>query len=90
MTRTFVGLGGQYYYHAVNHLAGEYVRHLCIHTNGIEGAWSLLKRQITAFIISSARSTFTAISQRWLGATIAEGQARTFGSMLLLHVQMAA
>ena len=43
---SFVGLQGRYHHHAVNHSAGEYVRHFCIHVNGIEGAWSLLKRQI--------------------------------------------
>jgi len=43
---SFVGLQGRYNHHSVNHSAGEYVRHFCIHTNGIEGAWSLLKRQI--------------------------------------------
>lgn len=32
--------------HTVNHGAGEYVRHFFAHVNGIEGVWSLLKRQI--------------------------------------------
>jgi transposase-like protein len=32
--------------HSVNHSAGEYVRHFFAHVNGIEGVWSLLKRQI--------------------------------------------
>ena len=41
----FVGLQGSYSHHAVNHSAGEYVRHFIIHTNTIEGAWSQLKRQ---------------------------------------------
>ncbi len=32
--------------HSVDHSAGEYVRHYYTHVNGIEGVWSLLKRQI--------------------------------------------
>src|SRR5712691_6941293 len=32
--------------HSVNHSAGEYVRHFFAHVNGMEGVWSLLKRQI--------------------------------------------
>jgi len=44
--RAFRGLGGTYTHLYVNHSLGEYVRHYTIHTNGIEGVWWLLKRQI--------------------------------------------
>ncbi len=40
------GLQGAYHHHTVNHSAGEYVRHYFIHTNGMENAWSLFKRQV--------------------------------------------
>lgn len=43
----FIGLSRDYIHHTVNHSSGEYVRHFCIHTNGIESVWALLKRQIT-------------------------------------------
>lgn len=42
----FTGLQGDFNHHRVNHSAGEYVRHFILHTNGIEGVWSLFKRQI--------------------------------------------
>lgn len=44
--RSFNGLDKVYNHHRVNHSAGEYVKHFFNHTNGIEGAWSLIKRQI--------------------------------------------
>jgi transposase-like protein len=43
---SFSGLSSRYSHHTVNHSAGEYVRDFCLHTNGIESVWALLKRQI--------------------------------------------
>lgn len=41
----YQGLRADGYKHfSVNHGAGEYVRDMCIHTNGIESFWALLKR----------------------------------------------
>jgi transposase-like protein len=42
----YLGLERAYRHHRVNHSAGEYVKHYYAHVNGIEGVWSLLKRQI--------------------------------------------
>lgn len=42
----YSGLITHYLLLSVNHSKGEYVRNGVIHTNGIEGAWSLFKRQI--------------------------------------------
>lgn len=42
----YAGLQGRYNHHTVNHARGEYVRHFTLHTQTIDGAWSLLKRQI--------------------------------------------
>lgn len=44
--RSYLGLGDEYDHHSVNHGAGEYVRDFFCHINGIEGAWSLFKRQV--------------------------------------------
>jgi transposase-like protein len=44
--RGYRGLDGVFNHHTVNHSAGEYVRDYFIHTNGLEGAWSLFKRQV--------------------------------------------
>ena len=43
---SYAGLRGPYQVHSVNHSAGEYVRDFFCHTNSIEGAWSLFKRQV--------------------------------------------
>jgi hypothetical protein len=37
-------------HHRVNHSAGEYVRDFCLHTNGIESAWALFKRQVIGIL----------------------------------------
>jgi transposase-like protein len=42
----YAGLQGTYDHYTVNHSAGEYVRLYFIHTNGMENAWSLFKRQV--------------------------------------------
>lgn len=43
---SFVGLGETHYHYRVGYRAGEYVRHYCPHTNGIESVWALFTRQI--------------------------------------------
>lgn len=73
----FVGLQGRYSHHSVNHGAGEYVRHYTIHTNTIEGAWSLLKRQIVGihhFVTAKHLSRYVAESGwRYNRRKMAEG-----------------
>ena len=44
--RGYRGLKGDYHHHTVEHGAGQYVKHFFIHTNGMENAWSLFKRQV--------------------------------------------
>ena len=48
VTDDFAGYNGLtakgFIHHSVNHSRGEYVRHYCLHTNGIESFWALLKR----------------------------------------------
>jgi len=41
----YQGHDGEFNHFTVNHSAGEYVRQFFFHTNSIESAWSLLKRQ---------------------------------------------
>ena len=43
---SYRSLQGAYSVHSVNHSAGEFVRDYFCHINGIEGAWSLFKRQV--------------------------------------------
>ena len=44
--RVYKGLDGEFHHYTVNHSAGEHVRSHFFHTNTIESAWALLKRQI--------------------------------------------
>lgn len=41
----YIGINRMYRHETIRHSAGEYVRDN-IHTNSIEGAWSLFKRQV--------------------------------------------
>lgn len=61
---SYTGLRPDYYHHAVNHGAGEYVRHYVLHINTIEGAWSLFKRQVYGI--------HHHVSPKHLGAYLAE------------------
>ncbi|MGQ0456529.1 MAG: IS1595 family transposase [Hyphomicrobium sp.] len=45
-SNAYLPMGDEYVRHAVNHNAGEYVRHYTIHINTLEGAWGLFKRQV--------------------------------------------
>lgn len=62
--RSFIGLDADYFHHTVNHSAGEYVRHFVLHTNSIEGAWGLFKRQVYGI--------HHHVSPKHLGAYLAE------------------
>ena len=44
--RSYLGIGHKLHHHTVNHSIGEYVKHYFVHTNGLENAWSLLKRKV--------------------------------------------
>ena len=44
--RAYRGLDGEFSHFTVNHSVKEYVRDYFFHTNSIESAWALLKRQI--------------------------------------------
>ena len=61
---TFVGLSGRYTNEAVYHSAGDYVRKFCIHTNGIDSVWALLKRQIIGIFHWVSSSTYLGISTK--------------------------
>ena len=65
---SFDGLQGRYNHHTVNHAKGEYVRHYTLHTNTIEGAWSLLMRQIVGI--------HHFITAKHLGRYVAEAEWR--------------
>jgi transposase-like protein len=43
---SYQGLDARYQHFTINHSQGEYVRNDFVHTNSVEGAWALLKRQI--------------------------------------------
>ena len=45
-SQVYTNLDSYFHHYSVDHSKGEYVRDEFIHTNAIEGAWSLLKRQI--------------------------------------------
>jgi transposase-like protein len=40
------GIGKRFNYYTVNHSIGEYVKDYFIHSNGLENAWSLFKRNV--------------------------------------------
>ncbi len=82
----FVGLQGRYNHHTINHAKREYVRHFTIHTNTIEGAWSLLKRQIVGI--------HHFVSGKHLGRYVAEStwryNRRSFGEGSRVDALIAA
>ena len=44
--RGYLGIGQKFHHHTANHSIGEYVKHYFVHTNGLENAWSLFKREV--------------------------------------------
>ena len=69
--RSYKGLGARGYAHnAVNHSAKEYVRG-AIHTNTIDGFWSILKRSI--------RGTHVHVSPKYLPSYLGEFEFRWNG-----------
>lgn len=76
--RGYKGLNRRYCHHTVNHSAGQYVKGLTIHTNGIEGAWSHFKRQVIGVHhwISKAhiQSYLDEFTWRWNRKNMNEGQ----------------
>ena len=61
------GLDGEYPHEVIKHTAGQYVVG-AIHTNTIEGFWSLFKRSIVG--------SFHQVSKKYLPLYIAEAQFR--------------
>lgn len=63
----YIGLGGDYPHKSVNHRRGQYVVG-AVHTNTIEGFWSIFKRGIVG--------TFHKVSAKYLPLYVAEFQFR--------------
>ncbi len=76
--RGYRGLGKEYRHRAVNHSAGEYVRHFYQHTNGIEGAWSHFKRQVIGvhhwLSVAHLQRYLDEFTWRWNRREMGEGQ----------------
>lgn len=59
--RVYRGLDGEFGHFPVNHSAKEYVRDYFFHTNSIESAWALLKRQFIGIHHYVSPKTFAAL-----------------------------